>query len=120
MSMLSKIEDCLHIYQNRNIILVRHRVANDLAALKALRFDFQKNQVIEKLDIYLLVRDLQMGHLTLKNLLIGLGYPCNLKFHNTGNDANFTLRALLLLGIKAIKAAESNETSEREKVKILW
>jgi hypothetical protein len=119
-SMLSKIEDCLHIYQNRNIILVGHGFANDLAALKALGFDFQKNQVIEKLDTYLLARDLQMGHLTLKNLLMEVGYPCNLKFHNAGNDANFTLRALLLLGIKAIRAAVSNETSERERVRILW
>jgi hypothetical protein len=117
-SMLSKINDCLRIYQNRSIILVGHGVSNDLAALKALGFDFQENLVIAKLDTHLLARDLQMGHLTLKNLLMELNCPCNLKFHNAGNDANFTLRALLLLGIKAIGAAESNETSER--VKILW
>jgi hypothetical protein len=84
--------------------------------LKALGFDFQN--VIAKFDTYLLARDLQMGHLTLKNLLMELNCPCNLKFHNAGNDANFTLRALLLLGVKAIKAADSNETSER--VEILW
>ena len=54
----------------------------------------------------------------LENLLMELNCPCNLKFHNAGNDANFTLRALLLLGIKAIGTAENSETSER--VKILW
>jgi hypothetical protein len=70
------------------------------------------------LDTYLLAQDLQMGHLTLKNLLMELKCPCNLKFHNAGNDANFTLRALLLLGIKAIGAAEGNKTSER--AEILW
>ena len=117
-SMLLKINNCLRIYQNRSIILVGHGVSSDLAALKALGFDFQENLVIAKLDTYLLARDLQMGHLTLKNLLMELNCPCNLKFHNAGNDANFTLRALLLLGIKAIGTAESSETSER--VKILW
>lgn len=117
-SMLSKINDCLRIYQNRSIVLVGHGVSSDLAALKALGFNFQQNLGIAKLDTYLLARDLQMGHLNLKNLLIELNCPCNIKFHNAGNDANFTLRALLLLGIKAIGAAESNETSER--VEILW
>ena len=100
------------------IILVGHGASNDLAALKSLGFDFQENMVIAKLDTYLLARELQMGDLTLKNLLMELKCPCNLKFHNAGNDKNFTLRALLLLGIKAIGAAESNETSER--VEILW
>jgi hypothetical protein len=80
--------------------------------------NYQDNLVIAKFDTYLLARDLQMGHLTLKNLLMGLNCPCNLRFHNAGNDANFTLRALLLLGIKAIGVVESNETSER--VEILW
>ncbi|PVH77235.1 hypothetical protein DL98DRAFT_274686 [Cadophora sp. DSE1049] len=117
-SMLLKINNCLRIYENRSIILVGHGVSSDLAALKALGFDFQENLVIAKLDTYLLARDLQMGHLTLKNLLMELNCPCNLKFHNAGNDANFTLRALLLLGTKAIGTAESSETSER--VKILW
>jgi hypothetical protein len=119
-SILSKINDCLRIYQNRSIILVGHGASSDLAALKALGFDFQENLVIAKLDTYQLARDLQMGQLTLKNLLMELECPCDLKFHNAGNDANFTLRALLLLllGIKAIGAAESNETSER--VEILW
>ena len=117
-SMLSKINDCLRIYQNRSVILVGHRMSSDLAALKALGFDFQENIVVARLDTYLPARDLQIGQLTLKNLLMKLNCPCNLKFHNAGNDANFTLRALLLLGIKAIEAVESNETSER--VKILW
>jgi hypothetical protein len=116
--MLSKINNCLCIYQNRSIILVGHGVSSDLAALKALGFDFQKILVIAKLDTYLLARDLQMGHLILKNLLMELNCPCNFKFHNAGNDAKFTLRALLLLGIKAIGAAESNKTSER--VENLW
>jgi len=117
-SILSKINDCLRIYQNRSIILVGHGASSDLAALKALGFDFQEKLVIAKLATYQLARDLQMGQLTLKNLLMELNCPCNLKFHNAGNDANFTLQALLLLGIKAIGAAESNQTSER--VEILW
>lgn len=117
--MLSKINDCLRPYQNRSIVLVGHGFPNALAMLEALGFDFQKkNRVVAKLDTHLLVRDLQMGQLSLKNLLMELNCPCNLGFHNAGNDANFTLQAFLLPGAKAIKAVESNETLER--VEIFW
>jgi hypothetical protein len=37
--------------------LVGHPMSNDLAALKALGFDFQENLIISKLDTYLLARD---------------------------------------------------------------
>jgi hypothetical protein len=94
-------------------------MSSDVDALKALGFDFQENLVITKLDTYLLARNLQMGHLTLKNLLMDLDCPCNFKFHNVDN-ANFTLRALLLLSIKAIGAAESNEISERVKITLVF
>lgn len=92
--MLSKINDCLRIYQNRRIIFVEHGVSIDLDALKAHRFNFQQNLVIAKLDTYLLAQDLQMGYLTLNTLLIELKCPCNLKFLIVGIDANFALRAL--------------------------
>jgi hypothetical protein len=46
-SMLSKINDCLRICQNRSIILVGHGASSDLAALKAFGFDFQKNWLLQ-------------------------------------------------------------------------
>jgi hypothetical protein len=55
-----------------------------------------------------------MGHLSLKNLLTELNCPCDLNFHNAGNDANLTLRALLLLGVKAIE--ENNIMPERVEI----
>ncbi|KAH6715088.1 hypothetical protein BKA61DRAFT_721797 [Leptodontidium sp. MPI-SDFR-AT-0119] len=109
--MLSRINGCLRVYQDRNIVLVGHGVPGDMAVLKDLGFDFQENRVVARLDTYLLARDLQMGHLSLENLLIKLNCPCNLKFHNAGNDANCALRALLLLGVKAIEALEGIEAT---------
>ncbi|TVY49040.1 hypothetical protein LOCC1_G001340 [Lachnellula occidentalis] len=117
-SMLSKINNCLRVYQDRSIVLVGHGVFTELRALKALGFDFQEHRVIAKLDTYLLAQDLQLGHFRLRNLLVELECRCNINFHNAGNDANYTLRALLLLAIKAIGAVESRETAER--VRIFW
>jgi hypothetical protein len=37
---LSKINHCLRIYQNRCIFLIEHGIPSDLAALKALGFNF--------------------------------------------------------------------------------
>lgn len=86
-SMLSKINDCLRMHQNRNIVLVGHGFSSDLAVLKALGFDFQENMVITKLDIYILAQKLQMGEFSLGNLLLKLKCHCNSKLHNAGNDA---------------------------------
>lgn len=108
-SMLIKINNCLRIYQNRSIILVGHGISGDLAAIKALGFDFQENQVIAKLDTYLLARYLQMGDFTFENLLMELKCPSNFKLHNGGNDANVALRALLSLGVKAIWAGKATK-----------
>jgi hypothetical protein len=115
-SMLSRINTCLRAYQDRSIVLVGHGMSSDLSALRALGLDFK--QVVAKLDTYLLARNVKLGELSLKNLLVELKVPCNLKFHNAGNDANVALRALLLLGIKAIGATEGIEISER--VQTLW
>jgi hypothetical protein len=115
-SMLSRINKCLRVYQNGSIVLVGHGMSSDLSALRALGLDF--TQVVVKLDTYSLARKMQMGDFPLKNLLIELKVPCNLKFHNAGTDANVALRALLLLGINAIGATEGIEISER--VQTLW
>ena len=108
-NMLSKINNCLRMYQDRSIVLVGHGMSGDLAALNALRFDFVNTPFIAKMDTCLLARDLHMGQLKLKNLLEKLDCPCNFRLHNAANDANYTLRALLLLGIKAIGELENRE-----------
>ncbi|KAL2061898.1 hypothetical protein VTL71DRAFT_7276 [Oculimacula yallundae] len=126
-NMLSMIQDCLSTYQDRNIVLVGHGLPGDLAAIRALGFDLQKNKVVVILDTYLLAQDLQMGEFSLRKLLIELNCPCRMALHNAANDANFALRALLLLGIKAIEVeegvqsaevAESNECVKR--IRLFW
>jgi DNA polymerase III epsilon subunit-like protein len=85
--------------QDRNIVLVGHGFGQDLAALSSLGFDFQAS-VIGILDTANVATELQMNLSTLGRLE-QLGCPkSSARLHNAGNDANFTLRALILLAIK--------------------
>lgn len=110
-SMLQRIIDCLP--RDRNIVLVGHGFRGDLAALKALGFDFQRSSIIAVFDTYRLAQE--MGkQLSLGKLLTEMDCPYS-RLHNAGNDANFTLRALILLAIKFPGAAtEGIETEEAE------
>jgi len=116
-SMLSKINACLKSYQDRNIFLIGHWMSGDLDALSELGFDF--GRITQSLDTCLLLRRLQLRRPSLYSLLAKLDFPCShMKFHNAGNDANLTLRALLLLGIKATEKTGAKGVSER--VERLW
>ena len=94
-----KIRRCLEDFHERQIVLVGHGISSDLAVLKSLDF-FEHTNIMAKLDTYLLARNLQLGHLKLKDLLTQLHCPIHFRFHNAGNDANLALRAVLLLGWK--------------------
>lgn len=98
----SKMLECINklVRRNRNIILVGHGFAGDLDALNSLGFDFQTS-VIGILDTANITSELDMCRGTLGRLLEKLGCPkSSARLHNTGNDANFTLRALILLAIR--------------------
>jgi len=83
---------------DRNIILVGHGCGRDLAALRSLGFNFQAS-AIHILDTANIAREPGKSHLSLCRLLDKLKCP-HAKLHNAGNDAHFTLRALILLAIK--------------------
>lgn len=84
--------------RDRNIILVGHGFSSDLAALRALGFNFEAS-VIGILDTSNIANELQMQNFSLVRLLDKLKCP-HARLYNAGNDAHFTLRALILLAIK--------------------
>jgi len=88
--MLAFVQIC--IPQNRKLVLVGHDIGNDLNVLQRLGFDIRAH-VVGIFDTALIGRKPGTG---LKNTLMSLG--CDFYgFHNSGNDANFTLKVLLLL-----------------------
>ena len=98
----SKMLECINklVRRDRNIVLVGHGFGGDLAALSSLGFDFQTS-VIAILDTANITSELEMDRCTLGRLLRELECPkSSARLHNAGNDANFTLRALILLAIK--------------------
>ncbi|KUJ21320.1 uncharacterized protein LY89DRAFT_770615 [Mollisia scopiformis] len=103
------------IDRSRNIIFLGHNVANDLSTLKALGFDV-KTGVSAVLDTQHLMRTIFLPNhkptspvlprsqfdQRLVGLLNMLGCECR-DLHVGGNDANFTMRALLLLLVENLR-----------------
>lgn len=96
-SMVQTIQS--HIPQHRNVVLVGHGIVSDLQALRALKFEFERPPfgILDTSRIANEVFQFRRG--SLGDLLVALGCSFN-KLHVAGNDANFTLRALLLLAAK--------------------
>lgn len=87
------------IPQGRNVVLVGYGILNELQALQALGVKF-KEPPCGILDTSRIANEVfQFWGGTLGDLLGVLGCPFN-RLHVAGNDANFTLRALLLLAVK--------------------
>jgi hypothetical protein len=97
----------------RNIALIGHSVKEDLKVIQFLGLDaFQIAPVTGFIDIYLMARYIlplfdaktPLGpdqHFSLAAVLSQLGCsPDPVQFHNAGNDAVYTLYAMLLLAIK--------------------
>ncbi|KAG9513622.1 hypothetical protein KCV07_g8664, partial [Aureobasidium melanogenum] len=84
---------------SRNLIFVGHGLSNDTLYLNKLKFDPNaKGNIIHKVDTQKFVgtKKQQVG---LSKLLAGLGIePENL--HNAGNDAAYTMQALLLITVQ--------------------
>ena len=110
--MLAAIEK--HTPRDRNIVLVGHGMTEDGKVPSSLGSKL-RNSAITSLDTYVIARNLGLKNLTLLELLQQLGCPRG-KFHNAGNDANLSLRAVLLL---AIKDFESEDLEIAEQVEAL-
>jgi hypothetical protein len=82
--------------RGRNVVFVGHGVTNDLLALQALKFRFP-NDLVAVMDTLQVAREMRKDWVgSLGELLRVLGCP-HTRLHCAGNDANFALKALLLL-----------------------
>ncbi|RYP08624.1 hypothetical protein DL764_001752 [Monosporascus ibericus] len=98
--MLAQIESC--IPKDRNIVLMGHDIRHDIIVLENLKWTF-KTTVIAILDAYRMSGQvLPYFALRLVELLHELGRPST-GLHCAGNDAYFTLRALLCLAAKGCR-----------------
>lgn len=90
---------------DRKVTFIGHDIQHDLRALDLLNFDFSIFN-ITILDTQSLCKDIisHESH-TLRRLLLTLGCPFT-KLHCGGNDADFTLKALLLLAVEALNKSE--------------
>lgn len=96
-NMLANIQNC--IPQKQYVYFVGHDIRHDLHALYKLKFKFE-GSVFGVFDTMKIAGEvLPYFSLSLLELLLELGCPFD-RLHNGGNDANFTLRALLLLAVR--------------------
>jgi hypothetical protein len=94
----------LPVIPTRDIVLVTHDGSNDLRFIKELGIDIRP---ICTLDTQMVAQSpLQLTHkASLKELLTILECPSQY-MHVAGNDANFTLRALLMLSVRDLDPAQ--------------
>lgn len=102
--------------KNRNILFVCHEFRSDLQVLRALDFPFPE-RLSGILDIFNMVDEvLEFWAGFLGDIVIMLGCPCN-GLHCAGNDAHFTLRALLLLAARGFNQHQQQSIgSEHDKI----
>jgi len=96
--MITRLESI--IARTKDIILVGHDFRHDLQVLRHLNFDIQTS-VLGILDTMRIASEvIPTCSGTLRDILRELQCPFD-KLHSAGNDAHFTLRALLLLAVKS-------------------
>ena len=113
-------EDICHnlealISRQRNNVLVGHAIQNELKILKILNFDLDLSiiGILDTQRLALQTRSDSPGRL--RDLLRDLQCPYR-HLHNAGNDAHFTLRALLLLAVRSysdINIVDNNAIRQR-------
>lgn len=87
-------------FDKRKIVLVGHGLSNDTNYLKALNFSPNASgNVVRSMDTQVLSGSTKRLTLGLERVLRGLGAdPVNL--HNAGNDAAYTLQALVMMAVQ--------------------
>lgn len=103
------------IDRTRNIILLAHDCTSELAILKKLGFDF-KTGITAILDTQqLMTKVFKNSHefRSLEALLNKLGIQ-HKELHVGGNDANFTLKALMLLVVKSFNLDSKSDSMDKQ------
>ncbi|KAI2783018.1 hypothetical protein F4815DRAFT_413802 [Daldinia loculata] len=106
----------------RPVIMVGHAVCQDLSYLKKLGYNiWQAPQFIDEMDTRSMFQHLEKtsNGRGLKTLCESLGMVCR-NFHNAGNDATYTLRAMIVIAVRQMMSnsggqkENSNESEEDE------
>ncbi|KAK5135815.1 hypothetical protein LTR08_004642 [Meristemomyces frigidus] len=89
--------------EKRNVIFVAHGASNDKAYLKKVGFDMTADAVVSRtMDTQVVASGSKKHSIALRRLLLSLGSdPVNL--HNAGNDAAYTLQALVVMALRDLK-----------------
>lgn len=100
--------------QPRQLILVGHGFSFEIQVLRGLGINLALAPVVENiLDTHYLGIEVFGQDFSLSSLTRQLGLEGS-HFHNAGNDANFSLRAMLLLAAHDLLEAESSQQSRLE------
>jgi hypothetical protein len=100
--------------QPRQLILVGHGFSFEIQVLRGLGINLAVAPVVENiLDTHYLGIEVFGQDFSLSRLTRQLGLAGS-HFHNAGNDANFSLRAMLLLATNNLPEAESSQQSRLE------
>ncbi|KAK5113259.1 hypothetical protein LTR62_003596 [Meristemomyces frigidus] len=88
------------IESNRNVVFVAHNAGSDVSYLKQLGFDISAcKNVLATIDTQKLAGGSKRRSIGLNRLLLSLNLePVNL--HNAGNDAAYTMHAMLLMAVR--------------------
>ncbi|GAB7339866.1 hypothetical protein MBLNU457_6399t1 [Dothideomycetes sp. NU457] len=103
--------------EKRNIIFVGHNPGADIAFLKQMGYDMNTlSNLVEVMDTALLHRCLtqEVNPRSLGNVLADLDIA-GWNLHNAGNDAFFTLEAMLAICVKDAQNWGNNEITEYQK-----
>ena len=106
------------ISRTRNNVLIGHGFENDLSILRFLKFDLHSS-IVGIIDLQKIAAEIMPSvSVRLRHILEELLCPSE-GLHNAGNDAYFTLRALLLLAIKSYPNRTAANNDHRSKLTAL-
>ena len=101
----------------RPIILVGHDIQNDMRAVERAGYIIHHHAPVEAvLDTQDIAREVFRGTRSLGDLCCKLGIKAK-NLHNSGNDATYTLLALLKMGTAIVGQKEESDCGVRELVK---
>ncbi len=106
-----------HLHPQRDVILVGHSMSQYLKALGSLGIDINRLPLLGLIDTHMLAKELSWDRLCQASLMEVLHLPrSRARYHNAGNDANFTMKIMIRLAIldfqKAIEADKVSSPSE--------
>lgn len=116
---VSTLNRCIRAKRTEHVILIGHSIQRDLAILRAKGFDDTHMTTIDTHQLSHAIfgkMDRKPTKFTLSGILSHLQYPFTRhELHNAGNDATFTLYAMLGLAVTHEQTSRRQDVSEKER-----